>query len=86
MRRSLRKRPQRNLVRALKKQLEDRHVAVGCHGQLKKWTQPDGGFQKKSAITCIRVTSHAGVAQHKRRGHTEPIVDQGQGIVLQGEL
>jgi hypothetical protein len=63
--------------RALKKRLEDWHVAVGCHGQLKKWTQVDGGSLKKLATARRRVTSHAGVAWRKGRGHTGPTVEQG---------
>jgi hypothetical protein len=36
-------------LRALKEWYGDRHLAVGCRQQLKKWTQDDGGTQKLAA-------------------------------------
>jgi hypothetical protein len=63
-------------VRALKKRLEDRHLAVGCHVQLRKWTQADGGSWKKLATTHRGVTCCAGVVWYKGHGHTGPIGEQ----------
>jgi hypothetical protein len=44
------------IVTALNKWYRDRHLAVRCHGQPKKWTQGNGGSQKKLAayqrMTC----------------------------------
>jgi hypothetical protein len=37
-------------VRVLKKWHGDQHLAMRCCGQLKKWTQRDGGSWKKLAV------------------------------------
>jgi hypothetical protein len=37
------------IVRALKEWYGNRHLAIGCHRQLKKQTQGNGGYRKKLA-------------------------------------
>jgi hypothetical protein len=34
-------------IGALEDRYGDRHLAIGCLRQPKKWTQGDGGYQKK---------------------------------------
>jgi hypothetical protein len=46
-------------ARALKKRYGDQHIAVGHHRQLKKWSQADGGSQKKLAAAHRQMTRHA---------------------------
>jgi hypothetical protein len=48
----------------------DQHLAVGHHWHPKKWAQGNGGSQKKLVTAHRGMTCHAGVAQHKGRGHT----------------
>jgi hypothetical protein len=58
-------------VRALKEQYGDWHLIVEYCRQLKKWTQGNGGSQKKLATACKGMTCCAGVARCKGCGHTE---------------
>jgi hypothetical protein len=46
-------------VRALKKQHGDQHLAIACHGQLKKQTQGDGASWKELVTTCREMTRRA---------------------------
>jgi hypothetical protein len=62
-------------VRALKKRYGDKHLAVGYHQQLKKWTQGDGGSRKKLAATCRGMTRHAIPAPRKGHGCQGPGMD-----------
>jgi hypothetical protein len=54
-------------VRALKKRHGDWHLDVRHHGQLKKWTQDNGGSRKKLTATCRGMTCCTISARHK--GH-----------------
>jgi hypothetical protein len=56
---------------ALKKWHRDQCLAIGCHRELKKLTQGDGGSWKKLAITCRGMTHQEGVVQHKGCGHED---------------
>jgi hypothetical protein len=56
------------MIRALKEQYGDWHLAVGCHQQPKKRAQGDGGFWKKSATARRHMTRHAIPAPHKGHG------------------
>jgi hypothetical protein len=47
------------IVTALKKQYGDHHLTVGCHQQLKKQTQGDGGYWKKLAAARRGMTHRA---------------------------
>jgi hypothetical protein len=49
-----------NPIRTLKKRHADRHLPIGRLGQPKKWTQDNGGSQKKLAATC-RGTTHCAI-------------------------
>jgi hypothetical protein len=55
-------------VRALKNRHGNRNLAVGCRGQLKKWTQGNGGSRKKLAAACRGMTCCAIPAWHKAQG------------------
>jgi hypothetical protein len=63
-------------VRALKERYGVWHLTVEHRRQPKKWTQGNGGSQKKLAAACKGMTYCAGVAWHKGRGHTELMVKQ----------
>jgi hypothetical protein len=65
-------------IRALKEWYGDWHLGVGCNQQLQKWTQGNGGSQKKFTTTRRGMTCHAGVAQHKVCSLTGPTVEQRQ--------
>jgi hypothetical protein len=65
-------------VRALKKRYGDWHLAVGHCRQLKKWTQGDGGSQKKVATTSGGMT--AVPFQHRT---TDTVVRDQAGTMLQ---
>jgi hypothetical protein len=45
-----------NTFGALKKRHGDRHLAVGRHRKSKKWTQADGGSQKKLTVAFRGMT------------------------------
>jgi hypothetical protein len=57
----------------MKKWHRDWHLAIGRRQEPKKWTQGNGGPQKKLATACRGMTCHAICAWHK--GHC----CQGQG-------
>jgi hypothetical protein len=59
--------------RALRKWHGDQHLASGCGQKLKKWTQGNGGFQKRLAVPCRGMTHCARVVRHKEHCR------QGQG-------
>jgi hypothetical protein len=61
--------------RALKKQHGDWHLAIRHRDQTKKWTQGNGGSQKKLAAVHRGMTHHAGVEWHK--GHGQDNVVEG---------
>jgi hypothetical protein len=67
-------------VRALKEQYGDLHLAVGRRQQLKKWTQDEGGSQKKLAAAHRRMTRCAVIAPCKGHGHW----GSGKDSVVQG--
>jgi hypothetical protein len=52
---------------ALKERHGDQYLAVGCHPQLKKRTQGNGGSRKKLAAACKGMTRPAIPA--RRKGH-----------------
>jgi hypothetical protein len=52
--------------------LEDQHLAIRRCQQLKKWTQGDGGSQKKLAATRRQMRCCAIPALHKGHGHQGP--------------
>jgi hypothetical protein len=55
-------------IGALKDWYGDWQLAAGCHQQLKKWTQGDGGSRKLAAARKW-ITRRAIPARHKGRGH-----------------
>jgi hypothetical protein len=58
-------------VRALKKRYGDQHLAVGHCQQLKKWTQGNGGSQKKLAMARGGMTRAIPVPRNGH-GHQGP--------------
>lgn len=55
-------------VRALKKWHGNWNLALGHLGQLKKWTQGNGGFWEKLAAACRGMTHCAIPTWHRRQG------------------
>jgi hypothetical protein len=55
--------------------LKDQHLAVRCHGQLKKWTKGSGWTWKMLAAACREMTCPAIPAWSKGHGHQGPCRD-----------
>jgi hypothetical protein len=62
-------------VGALKDWYGGQHLAVGRCWQSKKWTQGDGGSQKKLATSCRRMIHHDFPARHKGHSRQGPSSD-----------